>query len=74
VPLIPLDLLQAGEHARIVDIDGESTLVTRLHEMGLRDGVEVTMVQSGEPCIIAVGNHRLSLRGGDTTVIMVETL
>ncbi|MHC4876841.1 MAG: FeoA family protein [Planctomycetota bacterium] len=74
MPLIPLDLLQAGEHARIVDLDGEPTLVTRLREMGLREDAEVTMVQSGEPCIIAVDNHRLSLRSGDTTVIMVETL
>lgn len=73
MPLVPLDLLQAGEHARIAGIDGEPSLITRLHEMGLREGIDVTMVQSGEPCIIALGNHRLSLRGGDTTVILVET-
>lgn len=70
--LVPLDLLNAGEHARIALIDGDQTLVTRLHEMGLHDGVTIRMVQPGQPCIIAVGNHRLSFRGEDAAVIIVE--
>lgn len=70
--LVPLDLLNAGEHARIAQIDGDQTLVTRLHEMGLHDGVTIRMVQPGQPCIIAVGNNRLSFRGEDAAVIIVE--
>lgn len=74
MPLLPLDMLNAGEHARIVQIEGDPLLVTRLHEMGLRDDTEITLIQSGQPCIIAVGNHRLSFRGEEAAVILVETL
>jgi ferrous iron transport protein A len=69
---IPLELLAAGEEGRICDVDGERTTVTRLAEMGLREGSMVRMVKPGRPCIIAVGNHRLSFRGEDSTVVLVE--
>ena len=74
MPLIPLELLTAGEHGRIVAIDGDGALVNRLHEMGLDEDVEVRMIQSGRPCIIAVSNHRLSFRGDEAAVILVETI
>ena len=73
MPLIPLDLLKAGEQARIVQIDGDQMLVTRLQEMGLHDDVAITMIQPGQPCIIGLGGHRLSFRGDDAAVILVET-
>lgn len=74
MPLLPLDMLNAGEHARVAQIDGEPTLVMRLHEMGLHENVEITLIQSGQPCIIAIGNHRLSFRGEEAAVILVETI
>lgn len=70
--IVPLDLLTAGENARIVQIDGDQALVTRLHEMGLHEDVSIRMVQPGQPCIIAVGHHRLSFRGDEVAVILVE--
>jgi ferrous iron transport protein A len=73
VPIIPLELLSAGERARIVEIDGEPSLVNRLNEMGLSDGAEIKMVQSGSPCIIALDNHRISFRGEEAAIIYVET-
>lgn len=73
MPLLPLDMLNAGEHARIVQIEGDQSLVTRLREMGLREDAEITLIQSGQPCIIALGNHRLSFRGEDAAVVLVET-
>ncbi|MDA0283031.1 MAG: FeoA family protein [Planctomycetota bacterium] len=73
MPIIPLELLSAGERARIVEIEGEPSLVHRLNEMGLSDGVEIKMVQSGSPCIIALDNHRISFRGEEAAVIYVET-
>jgi len=73
MPLIPLELLRAGEHARIVDLGGEPGLVNRLREMGLSEDVELTMIQSGRPCIIAIGNHRLSFRGDEAAIVLVET-
>ena len=65
-------MLQAGEEGRILDIDGERAMVTRLAEMGLREGVLVRMVKAGAPCIIAIGNHRISFRGEESTVVLVE--
>lgn len=73
MPVIPLELLNAGEHARVVDIDGDATVVTRLHEMGLQNDAQITMVQPGQPCLIAVGNHRLTFRGEDAAVVLVDT-
>ncbi len=73
MPIIPLELLTAGERARITDIDGDDTFVNRLNEMGLSEDVEIKMVQSGTPCIIALDNHRLSFRGEEAGMIFVET-
>lgn len=73
MPLIPLDLLNAGEHARIVEVDGDQNQITRLREMGVREDVEVTMLQSGSPCIIAIDNHRISFRCSDQTTVLVDT-
>jgi ferrous iron transport protein A len=73
VPIIPLELLAAGEHGRIVEIDGDEDFVTRLNEMGLSEDAEIKMVQSGSPCIIALDNHRLSFRGEEAGMIFVET-
>jgi Fe2+ transport system protein FeoA len=73
VPIIPLELLAAGEHGRIVEIDGDDGFVTRLKEMGLSEDAEIKMVQSGSPCIIALDNHRLSFRGKEAGMIFVET-
>lgn len=73
MPVIPLELLAAGEQARIVEVDGDENLVTRLHEMGLSENAVIKMVQSGSPCIIALDNHRLSFRGEEAAMIFVET-
>jgi len=72
--MIPLQLLNAGETACIVVVDGETSLVTRLNEMGFREGEVVHMVRPGEPCIVAVGNHRFTFRGNETAHIFVNLL
>lgn len=72
LPVIPLDLLAAGEQGRIHELDGSPEFVHRLAEMGLRIGASVSMVQPGSPCILAVGNHRFSLRIDDAATVLVE--
>ena len=72
VQTVPLDLMQSGESGTIVDVDGNPDVITRIREMGIREGAQIEMVQSGEPCIIAVGNQRLSLRVDQTTLVYVE--
>lgn len=70
--LVPLELLAAGEEARICELDGTPEFVHRLAEMGLQVGISVRMIQPGSPCILAVGNHRFSLRIDDSAVVLVE--
>ena len=70
--LIPLGLLQAGASAMVVRIDGQPNLVLRLHEMGVRPGCHVRMIQPGAACVVAVGNHRFGFRGADAAHVLVE--
>lgn len=70
--VVPLHLLNSGESGRIFEVEGETHLVRRLGEMGVRAGVEVRMVQAGEPCIVALDHQRLSFRGEEEAVIFVE--
>ena len=70
--VVPLHLLQAGETGCVCDISGSDPLVLRLDEMGLRMGVQVRMVQPGQPCIVALDHQRLSFRGEDDAAILVE--
>ena len=70
--IVPIHLLNPGECGCIREIDGEMGLVKRLDEMGLRAGVRVRMVQPGHPCIVAFDHQRLSFRGEDEAVVLVE--
>lgn len=69
--MIPLDLLQTGERAEICEVDGGEDSVHRLAEIGLRVGVEIRMQQPGQPCVLAIGDHRLSVRLDPSTQIYV---
>ena len=73
-PLVPLELLTAGEHGRINELDGSPEFVHRLEEMGLRVGALVCMVQPGSPCILAVGHQRFSLRIDESAIVLVEVI
>jgi ferrous iron transport protein A len=70
--IVPMSLLNRGESGCVHDIAGESQLVRRLDEMGLRTGVTVRMVQPGKPCIVALDHQRLSFRGEDEALVLVE--
>jgi ferrous iron transport protein A len=74
LPLIPLEMLTAGEQGRIQEMDGTPDFVHRLEEMGLRVGATVCMVKPGSPCIVAVDNHRFSLRIEDSATVLVEVM
>ena len=70
--VVPLEFLSVGERGRICDLNGNRGLVDRLAEMGLRQGVEIHMIQTGSPCIVAFDNHRFSFRCDETASILVE--
>ncbi|TXT35027.1 MAG: ferrous iron transport protein A [Planctomycetota bacterium] len=69
--IVPLELMAAGEMGHVVQMDGSPDVVHRLAEMGLREQARILMVQPGSPCIVAVGDQRLSLRMDDDAEILV---
>ena len=71
--VVPLDLMGSGEQGRVVDVGGSLEMVGRLAELGIREGSDLRMVRPGQPCIIAVGDQRLSFRGETAAVVLVET-
>ncbi|MBS0205293.1 MAG: ferrous iron transport protein A [Planctomycetes bacterium] len=70
--VVPLELMSTGEQGRVCTLDGAPDFVVRLEEMGLREGARVRMVRSGSPCILAVNDHRFSLRFDDCATVLVE--
>lgn len=70
--LIPLHLLPTGGRARINEILGAADEVQRLREIGLRNGADIEMVQTGCPCIIRLGEQRLCFRSADRVCVLVH--
>ena len=70
--LLPLELLQPGDWAEIAEVSGEPGWVSRLAELGLRAGSRLQMLQGGQPCLLAIGGSRLSLRGDWALQILVR--
>ncbi len=70
--IIPVEVLGENQQGRIVELVGPPSWRHRLEEMGLRPGVEITLLRRGRPCIIALDGQRLSLRGDAETMVLVE--
>jgi Fe2+ transport system protein FeoA len=73
-PLLPLDVLTTGEWAEVAELHGEPDWIHRMAELGLHAGSRLQMLCSGSPCLLLVGNTRLSLRGDWTMQILVRPL
>ncbi|MGL6097674.1 MAG: FeoA family protein [Fimbriiglobus sp.] len=72
--LMPLDMLRTGEWADIAEVTGDPAWVTRLAELGLREGSRLRMLQSGPTCLLQIDHCKLCLRGGDCSQILVRPL
>jgi ferrous iron transport protein A len=72
--LLPLECLRPGECAEVADVSGEVGWVCRLAELGVRVGCRLEMLRGGSPCLIRVGDSRLSLRGEWDTQILVRVV
>jgi ferrous iron transport protein A len=70
--LLPLDLLSSGEWADVAEVTGEANWVCRMAELGVRTGCRLCMLRPGSPCLLQVGDCRLSLRGDCTMQILVR--
>jgi ferrous iron transport protein A len=69
---MPLEFLQNGDWADVADITGDSRVVNRIAEMGLAIGSRLRILQQGRPCLLQVGESRLSLRGDNAMQILVK--
>jgi Fe2+ transport system protein FeoA len=70
--LLPLHLLQRGQIAEIGELIGRPDQVHRLHELGLRSGALVEMVQPGSPCIVRLSGQRLCFRHSESIGVLVR--
>ena len=69
---MPLELLNTGDWADVEHVTGEAGWVSRLAEMGVRIGSRLLVLQAGSPCLLQVGESRLSLRGDLAMQILVR--
>jgi len=69
---IPLQCLEVGTSGAVTAVVGNGDFVHRLNEIGLRQGAEVQMVQSGRPCIVRVNGQRLCLRADELLRVLVR--
>ncbi|MCX6958033.1 MAG: FeoA family protein [Verrucomicrobiae bacterium] len=75
--LTPLSDLQPGDKAIVRALPQDRLLATRLGEMGLLSGTEITYVRKaplGDPLEIKVRGYSLSLRLKDAAAIQVEKI
>lgn len=73
----PLSDLQPGDRAIVRALPQDQLLATRLREMGLLSGTEVTYVRKaplGDPLEIKLRGYSLSLRLKDAAAIHVEKI
>ncbi len=70
--LMPLECLNNGDWADVADVTGEPGWVSRLAEMGVRIGARLLVLQAGSPCLLQVGESRLSVRGDWALQILVR--
>ena len=69
---IPLQNLDVGCTGAVMAVIGQNDMLHRLEEIGLRQGAEVHMVQSGRPCIVRVNGQRLCLRADELSHVLVR--
>jgi Fe2+ transport system protein FeoA len=70
--LIPLNLLRPGQPAHVGHVTGRPDEIHRLHELGLRDGTPIEVVQSGSPCIIRLAGQKLCFRADELLRVLVR--
>jgi ferrous iron transport protein A len=70
--LHPVETLSSGAWADVAEVQGETSWVSRLAELGVRAGSRLQVLQPGSPCLLQVGGSRLSLRSELAMQILVR--
>ncbi|MCE7748364.1 MAG: ferrous iron transport protein A [Candidatus Heimdallarchaeota archaeon] len=75
ISIIPLGLVPEGKKVRIVSLRGGHHLQNRISEMGLREGIVVSIIKNSlGPVIIALENSRFALGRGMSMKILTEPI
>lgn len=73
-----LSSLRRGDHARIHHIEASDALARKLLEMGIEEGMDVTLLHEGpirrDPMAIRLGDRIIALRRRDADAIQVEAV
>jgi ferrous iron transport protein A len=70
-----LSELTIGQSAHVMDVTGDDAIAVRLLEMGLVDGVEITLLGAapmGDPLEYLIRGSRLSLRRAEAQRVEVD--
>ena len=70
--VFPLQMLPAGQRARIDQVVGRPEEVHRLQELGMRVGKSVEMLQHGSPCIVRLDGAQFAFRDHDGFRVLVK--
>ncbi len=73
IDAIPMDHLENGQSAEILQLRGRPEQVHRLEELGFRRGNTVRMVQTGRPCIVQLAESKMCFRRCDHCNILVTS-
>ena len=75
--LTQLSELPVGSRSRVVAVEGTDQISSRLMEMGLTPGVQVTLLGTaplGDPLELEVRGYRLSIRSSEAARVQVESI
>lgn len=72
--MVPLEFLRRGEWAEVAEVCGEPCWVGRMAELGVSTGRRLCVLQPGSPCMLQVGESRLTVRGDCTMQIYVRPI
>jgi ferrous iron transport protein A len=70
--MLPIELLGPGEWADVAEVCGDSAMVGRMAEMGVRHGCRLQVLRPGTPCLLNVGGCRLCLRTDECLRVLVR--
>lgn len=74
---VRLSELQPGEAAVVEQIVGDDSVASRLMEMGILDGEEISMIgraPMGDPTEFAICGYRISLRNTESARVLVTKI
>jgi len=69
--------IPVGHRARVISVSGQDRISTRLKEMGVVPGAEVTVVKSapfGDPVQLRIMGYSLAVRLSEARAVAVEEI